>query len=122
MTRWLVDAMNVIGSRPNGWWNDPKKAMREFAATLDDYAARSGNEVTVVFDTDPGPLEVENIETVVARRRGRNAADYEIEQIVAADEEPQTLRVVTSDKELVERVTALGARVTSAGRFRGQID
>ncbi|MBW3594866.1 MAG: NYN domain-containing protein [Actinobacteria bacterium] len=123
MTRWLVDAMNVIGSRPDKWWNDPKKAMREFAVTLDDFATRTGDEVTVVFDTDPGPLEgIHTIEPVIARRRGRNAADHEIEQIVAADDEPGSLRVVTSDRRLVEKVTELGAKVTSSGRFRNQLD
>ena len=38
MTRWIVDAMNVIGSRPDKWWNDPEKAMRRMAVTLNDYA------------------------------------------------------------------------------------
>lgn len=114
--------MNVIGSRPDKWWNDPKKAMREFAITLDAFAINTGHEVTVVFDTDPGPLEVDTISPVIARRRGRNAADYEIEQIVAADEDPGSLRVVTSDRRLVEKVTELGAKVTSSGRFRNQLD
>jgi len=123
VTRWIVDAMNVIGSRPDKWWNDPKKAMRNFAATVDDFAARTGHEVTVVFDTDPGPLEdVNNIQTVIARWRGRNAADHEIEHFVAADDDPATLRVVTSDKRLLEKVTALGAKVTNSGTFRAQIE
>ena len=25
--RWIVDAMNVIGSRPDGWWNNRRNAM-----------------------------------------------------------------------------------------------
>ena len=121
--RWVVDAMNVIGSRPDKWWNDPKKAMRQMASLLNDFATRTGDQLTVVFDTDPGPLgEVDAIEVVIARRRGRNAADYEIEQIVAAAEDPGGLRVVTSDKRLVDRVTELGSKVTSAGRFRNQLD
>lgn len=122
MTRWVVDAMNVIGSRPDRWWNDPKKAMRAMARLLDGFAARTGDELTVVFDTDPGPLQdTDHIEVVIARRKGRNAADYEIEQIVAADEDPSQLRVVTSDKRLVEKVAELGAKVTGSGRFRNQL-
>ncbi len=39
--RWLVDGMNVIGSRPNRWWNDPDRAMRAFATVVDGYAAES---------------------------------------------------------------------------------
>ena len=26
--RWFIDAMNVIGSRPDGWWRDRDGAMR----------------------------------------------------------------------------------------------
>ncbi len=121
--RWVVDAMNVIGTRPDKWWNDPKRAMREMAALLDDFAARTGDELTVVFDTDPGPLpDIRAIDVVIARRRGRNAADFEIEQIVAADEDPGSLRVVTSDKRLVEKVLAGGAKVTTSGSFRTQLE
>ena len=122
MTRYIVDAMNVIGSRPDKWWNDPKKAMRKFATLLDEFAARNGDDVTVVYDTDPGPLECSNIDVVIARRKGRNAADYEIEQIVKEDDAPESLRVVTSDKRLVEIVTELGAKVVGSGRFRDRLD
>ena len=34
MTRWLVDGMNVIGSRPTGWWRDRPRAMRELVKDL----------------------------------------------------------------------------------------
>ena len=122
MTRYIVDAMNVIGSRPDKWWNDPKKAMRRFASALDELAVQSGDDITVVFDTDPGPLDCSNIDVVIARRKGRNAADYEIEQIVEADDAPESLRVVTSDKRLKEKVTELGAKIVSSGRFRDRID
>ena len=114
--------MNVIGTRPDGWWNDPVRAMHRFAAVLEDFATRSGDEVTVVFDKDPGPLDVASIHVRVARWKGRNAADHEIEEIVAADPDPSTVRVVTSDKRLVEKVTELGAKVTSSGRFLNQLD
>ena len=121
--RWIVDAMNVIGSRPDKWWNDPDKAMRRFAVTLDDFARATGRHITCVFDKDPGRLpEVSSITVVIARRRGRNAADHEIEQLVARDSDPASLRVVTSDKRLIEKVTAHGARVVSSGRFRADLD
>ena len=117
MTRWVVDAMNVIGTRPDGWWNDPVKAMHRLAATLDEFAKKTGDEVTVVYDKNPGPVDADSIKVVVARWKGRNAADHEIEEIVAAEGVPGSLRVVTSDKRLVEKVTELGAKVTSSGRF-----
>jgi len=121
--RWVVDAMNLIGSKPNKWWNDPDRAMRDLAEELVRYSTATSEPVTVVYDKRPRAWpEVDGIEVVFARRRGRNAADYEIEQIVAEAEDPGSLRVVTSDKRLVEKVEELGGRVTSSGRFRKQLD
>jgi predicted RNA-binding protein with PIN domain len=121
--RYIVDAMNVIGSRPDGWWNDRDKAMRDFAAALDDYAGRTGKDITVVFDKDPGLLpETSRIDVVIARRRGPNAADYEIEQLVEGEENPGRLRVVTSDRRLVDTVREAGAKVVSSGSFRHELD
>jgi hypothetical protein len=115
--------MNVIGSKPDRWWNDPERAMREFAGSLDAFAARTDRSITVVFDKDPGGLpDTPHIEVVIARRRGRNAADHEIVTLVEASEDPDSLRVVTSDKRLVERITALGARKASVGGFRKELD
>ena len=121
--RWLVDAMNVIGSRPDRWWNDPDRAMREFATTVDGFAEATGRDITVVFDKDPRGLPpVHSIEIRIARRRGRNAADYEIEQIVSGADDPAALTVVTSDRRLIEKVRALGARTASSGGFRKELD
>jgi predicted RNA-binding protein with PIN domain len=121
--RYIVDAMNVIGSRPDGWWNDRDKAMRDFAAALDDYAGRTGKDITVVFDKDPGLLpETSRIDVVIARQRGANAADYEIEQLVEGEENPGRLRVVTSDRRLVDTVREAGAKVVSSGTFRHELD
>ena len=115
--------MNVIGSRADRWWNDPERAMRALASELDNYAGTSGEDVTIVFDKDPGSLpHVDHVEVVVARRKGRNAADYEIEQLVAAADDPSALTVVTSDKKLVEKVRSLGANVTGAGAFRRRLE
>src|SRR5687767_15566448 len=39
--RLVVDAMNVIGSRPTGWWRDRQGAMARLVDELSGYAARS---------------------------------------------------------------------------------
>jgi predicted RNA-binding protein with PIN domain len=121
--RWLIDGMNLIGARPDGWWNDPDRAMRALAQRLDDYAAQSGDEVTVVFDRRPVSLEPhDRVRVVVARWKGRNAADHEIEVMVEDDEEPVALRVVTSDRRLAEKIRALGAITVPSGSFRARLD
>lgn len=121
--KWVVDAMNVIGSRPDRWWNDPDEAMRAFTRTVEAHAAATGKDITVVFDKDPGRLPATaHIQVVIARRRGRNAADYEIERLVANEPDPGSLRIVTSDRRLIEKVTALGSKVVSSGSFRAELD
>ena len=117
MTRWLVDGMNVIGSRPTGWWRDRPRAMRE----LVDELKRLGEPVTVVFDGRPFELrETGEVEVVFASRRGRNAADDDIAALAAEAQEP--LRVVTSDVELADRVRRSGVEVVGAGSFRRRLD
>jgi predicted RNA-binding protein with PIN domain len=123
--RWLVDGMNLIGSRPDRWWNDPDRAVRRLIDELDRYAAATGEDLTVVFDRRPRDLRPGThgaIQVGFASSHGRNAADREIVRMVADDQDPATLRVVTSDRRLRERVTDFGATVTSTGSFRRRLD
>jgi predicted RNA-binding protein with PIN domain len=121
----IVDGMNVIGSRPDKWWNDPDRAVRRFIEELDRYGSRTGEDITVVFDRQPpdvSPGRHGTITVAFASRRGRNAADHEIVQMVAEDAVPESMTVVTSDADLAERVRGLGGKVTSSGSFRRRID
>lgn len=121
--RWLIDGMNVIGSRPDKWWNDPDRAMHLFAETIDDYARSTGEHVTVVFDKAPkSPPKTTHAVVTSASRRGRNAADHEIVEMVKREEDPSRLTVVTSDKRLRERVQALGSRTFPSSRFRNRLE
>jgi predicted RNA-binding protein with PIN domain len=117
VTRWLVDGMNVIGSRPTGWWRDRPKAMRGLVEEL----SRLDEPVTVVFDGRPFELEdTGEVEVLFASRSGRNAADDDIAALAA--ELGDEARVVTSDTELAERVRGEGAEVVGAGAFRARLD
>ena len=55
MTRWLVDASNVIGSRPDGWWRDRTGATQRLLDALREFA-RDEDEVVVVLDAGPAAL------------------------------------------------------------------
>jgi predicted RNA-binding protein with PIN domain len=123
MTRWLIDASNVIGSRPDGWWRDREGAARRLLDELRALAA-AGDDVIVVLDAGPaewagreGPLEV-----AIAPQRGRDAADDEIARRLEADPDPSSIRVVTSDADLAARARARGAQVEGAGTFRSRLD
>lgn len=117
--RLIVDAMNVIGSRPTGWWRDRPGAIRALVARLEALARECGWGITLVVDGRelPGLPEGDRdaIEVVYARRRGPNAADDRIVELVQEDDAPESLRVVTSDRELRRRVEASGAEVVGAG-------
>ena len=119
--RWLVDGMNVVGSRPDGWWRDRTEAMRRLVAQLEALAA-AGAAVAVVFDGRPRALGAARVEVAFAHGGGRDAADREIARRVAADPAPATLRVATSDRALAERAAALGAEVVPAGALRRRLD
>jgi predicted RNA-binding protein with PIN domain len=122
---WLVDGMNLIGSRPDRWWNDRDGAVRRLIGELDRFAAATGDEVTVVFDRRPpdvAPGRHGAVEVGFASRRGRNAADHEIVDLLAAHPDPGRHLVVTSDRRLVERVRGLGAGVEGSSRFRRRLD
>ena len=123
--RALVDGMNLIGSRPDRWWNDRDGAMRRLVGELDRFAAATGEDVTVVFDRRPpglAPGRHGAVGVAFASRRGRNAADDEIVTMVAGDPDPAGGRVVTSDRRLAERVRDLGAGVEPSSRFRRRVD
>ena len=126
--RLLVDGMNVIGSRPDGWWRDRDGAALRLAERLQTLAGVSGDgdEVTLVLDGRPieGMPEGahKDIEVLYAERGGRNAADDRIVELVASDEHPELFHVITSDRELRRRVEALGATVAGARSLLDRLD
>ena len=121
--RWLVDGMNVIGTRPDAWWRDRHGAMVRLVDMLERWAASSGADVTVVFEKPPSPpIRSTVIEIAHAPRPRRDSADDEIVRLVLADAEPAEIRVVTSDNWLGDRARAAGATVEPARPFRTLIE
>ncbi|MEU1761721.1 hypothetical protein ACFYPF_24820 [Micromonospora sp. NPDC005223] len=109
----VVDGANVVGSRPDGWWRDRAGA----AARLRDALAPVGEagvppelppvRVVLVVEgaarhTPPAP----GVEVVSAPGSG----DDTVVELVAAAPDRRRV-VVTADRGLRERVTALGAEV-----------
>jgi predicted RNA-binding protein with PIN domain len=121
--RVIVDGMNVIGSRADGWWRDRPGAMRALVELLATRAPEEPEALTVVFDGRPFELEErEGVEVVFASRVGSDAADDDIVALVAGASHPEDCRIVTSDDDLARRVQSLGAEVVGAGRFRRELE
>ncbi len=125
MTRWIIDGNNVMGSRPDGWWNDPVGAAERLTQAIAEWCRTHDDDVVVVYDGRPQArlrrLGGGNLSVDFATRSGRNAADDRIVELVEADVDPSALSVVTSDRGLRER---LPDRVTvvGAGAFRRRLE
>lgn len=117
--RWVVDGMNVIGARPDGWWRDRHAAMVELVRALDRWAGAEDVDVTVVFEQPPRPPIESSVITVAhAPSPAPDSADAEIVRLVQADDRQEDIVVVTSDRALAERVRSAGATVAPPARLR----
>lgn len=119
----VVDAMNVIGSRPDGWWRDRAGAVERLVGQVDRWAERGDDRVTVMLEREPRErLRAERVEIAWAGSPGANAADREIlarlPDWLAEDE----VVVVTSDRDLKAKAIAAGASVAPSRPFRAELD
>ena len=123
----VVDAMNVIGSRPDGWWRDRDGAARRLVQRVQSLA-RDADEDEVVVVLDGRPLddlpegEHDGVRVLYARRSGRDAADDRIVELLEDLDDAGDVTVVTSDRDLRARARELGATVTGAGGFLTRLD
>jgi predicted RNA-binding protein with PIN domain len=120
---WIVDGMNVIGTRPDAWWKDRDGAMLRLVDLLERWAAAEGEQVTVVFERPPSPpIRSTVVDVRHAPKPKPDAADDEIIRLLQSDLRPSTVRIVTSDRWLADRAWAAGATVEGAQSFRSRIE
>ncbi len=123
----VVDAANVVGSVPDGWWRDRLGAAGRLRDRLVEYAAH-GLPEGEVNPALQGPLEVVLVVEGAARaldsvpgvrvEAADGSGDDRIVAVVAAREPGRRCVVVTADRELRERVRALGAGVAGPRTVR----
>lgn len=118
--------MNVIGARPTGWWRDRDGAVRALVDRLRALAAADAHGITVIVDGRPisglPEGDHEGVEVLYAARSGRNAADDRIVEFLRAQSDPRAFEVITSDRDLTGRATALGAGVHGALSLLERLD
>src|ERR1700754_3517226 len=107
--RWIVDAMNVIGSRPDGGWKARRGALVRLVRRLEAWADSEGADVTVVFERPMAPPITSSVISIAnAPMAAPDSADDEIVRLVGSCDRPEELTVVTSDGALADRVTRAG--------------
>jgi len=107
----IVDAANVIGSRPDGWWRDRAGAARRFVDRVQG-AVASGALTTPVVVVLEGQARAGaaagtagGVDVVHAPRSG----DDTIADLATGS--AGSITVVTADRALGDRVRAVGATV-----------
>lgn len=117
--RLIVDGMNVLGSRPDGWWRDRPAAMERLTRRLAAFAAREGVELAVVWDGREHARVAAAGEGIEVRFApgGPDAADREIVRMIRADEDPGAITAVSSDRRLRNSIKAAGAVGIGAGEL-----
>jgi len=121
----VVDAANVVGSVPDGWWKDRAGAAARLRARLEGLAVSAGDlelggdewfpEVSMVVEGQARGIDddASAVAIIRAEAAGDDAIVAEVERRVAGAER---VIAVTSDRELRERVERAGAgQVRSAG-------
>jgi 8-oxo-dGTP diphosphatase len=119
----VVDAANVVGSQPNGWWRDRRKAAQKLIDSLSDLAPRglahpeaeadaerTGPEIVVVTEGQAKGADDRQgrVRVVAAERDGDQTIVDTVRQLTAHS---SPVLVVTADRGLRGRVEALGATV-----------
>lgn len=114
----VVDAANVVGSVPDGWWRDRSGAATRLRDELVDIARHGvpdGPEwlrgpLDVVLVVEGKATNVRGVPLVrVVPATG--SGDDMIVHVTATEGAGRQVAVVTADRELRDRVTALGATV-----------
>jgi predicted RNA-binding protein with PIN domain len=129
MPHLVVDGMNVIGTRPDGWWRDRAGATRRLLTRLQALRRVTGEPVTLVLDGRPLPDVPEgdhdDVQVLYARRGGRDAADDRLVEFVRDLDDTgdvTDVTVVTSDRGLRARAHELGATVVGAASLLADLD
>jgi hypothetical protein len=114
----IVDGANVVGSVPDGWWRDRAGAARRLRDVLPTVVGDGlpGHppplEVVLVVEGAAGPVADEapppGVRVVAAPRSG-SGDDAIVDLVAASPDRPRV--VITADRGLRDRVTALGASV-----------
>lgn len=117
----IVDAANVVGSRPDGWWRDRPGAARRLWERL-AAATLPYDEVVLVLEgaakAGVPAGQQDHVRTTHANGHGDDAI---VEEAEARVRDGSDVTVVTADRGLQARVLAVGARTTGPSWLLDQL-
>lgn len=113
----IVDAANVVGSVPDGWWRDRRGAAERLRDRLvaDGVPGRAG-PVEIVLVVEGAARGVASVPGVRVESAAGSGDDHMVELVERAA--GRACLVVTADRELRRRVTELGADVAGPRTVR----
>lgn len=129
----VIDAANVVGSRPDGWWRDRRKAAQKLIDGLSLLAqqgivspeAGEGEErawpdiVVVTEGQANGAADPQDrVRVVAAEQDGDQAIVDAVRELMTGN---ASVQVVTADRGLRSRVEELGATVVGPGWLRAHL-
>ncbi|MEU4193064.1 NYN domain-containing protein [Kribbella sp. NPDC026611] len=125
----MVDAANVVGSRPDGWWRDRVGAARRLLGRLAAWQEGLPDTAVVVVlegaacravSGDDAP-DTGKMRVVLAPGSGDDTIVSVTAELVAQSHKPE-VTVVTADRALRQRVEAAGADTIGPGWLLNQLD
>ena len=118
----VVDAANVVGSRPDGWWKDRAGAARRLHERL-LVADTSYDDVVLVLEgAAKGGVRAGRDGHVLTVHAPRDGDATIVEQARLAADRGSAVTVVTADRFLRARVEGVGARTMGPGWLLDQLD
>ncbi|WP_329545024.1 NTP pyrophosphohydrolase [Streptomyces sp. NBC_01356] len=114
----IIDAANVVGSVPDGWWRDRRGAAERLRDRLavDGVPGHEG-VVEIVLVVEGAARGVESVPGVRVESAAGSGDDLIAE--LAAEARGRPCLVVTADRELRRRVGEFGAEVAGPRAVRG---
>lgn len=120
----IVDAANVIGSVPDGWWRDRAGAARRLRDALVPVATgglpRLDPPLEVVLVVEGAARDVADVPGIRVVR-APHSGDDAVVGLVRAAAAPWHCTVVTADRGLRDRVRDAGADVIGPGVLRRSV-
>ena len=123
----LVDAANVIGSRPTGWWRDRAGAAGAFVATIRAavVAGRVTPPVVVVLEGKARAAAPEGLVDGVSVLHAEASGDdllVDVARKASIASDPRAVTLVTADRGLRRRVEGSGADVVGPSWLLSLLD